>query len=126
MRLNLDCIRDLIIEIDNNLKLDEHGNITPIDVDKLSNSENLSIYDHSEIIYYVKGLYESDILKPDECYVSDTCSRIADITPQGYNFLDSIKPISKWDVFKSKFTSYGIPTLTFLMQNAQTIAELSK
>lgn len=118
MRLNLDCVRDIMLTLEEKLILTEDGDIEQLTVEEICSFEKLSSYQSTEVIYIIKLLYDSSMLKPGKRYVSDTCNRVADITSQGYKFIDSIKSQNKWDKIKSYAKPLGELTIKALFELA--------
>lgn len=118
MRLNPDCVRDIMLTLEEKLIPTEDGDIEQLTVEEICSFDQLSSYQRSEVIYIVKMLYDSSILKPGKRYISDICNRVADITPQGYKFIDSIKPQNKWIKIKSYVKPLGELTVKALFDLA--------
>lgn len=118
MKLNPDCVRDIILTLEENLIIDEDGDIEQLTVEEICSFKQLSSYQSNEIIHIIKILYDSSMLKPGKKYISDTCNRVADITPQGYEFIDSIKSKNKWNKLKSYTKPLGELTIKALFDLA--------
>lgn len=118
MRLNPDCVRDILLTLEEKLTSNDDGDIEQLTVDEICSFDQLSSYQRSEVIHIVKMLYDSSILKPGKRYVSDICNRVADITPQGYKLIDSIKSQTKWNKIKSYAKPLGELTLKALFDLA--------
>lgn len=118
MRLNPDCVRDIILTLKEKLIITEDGDIEQLTIEEICSFKQLSSYQSNEVIYTIKLLYSSSMLKPGKRYISDTCNRVADITPQGHKFIDSIKSQSKWDKIKSYAKPLGELTIKTLFDLA--------
>ncbi|EJO5346391.1 DUF2513 domain-containing protein [Clostridium botulinum] len=118
MKLNPDCVRDIMLNLEENLIIDKDGDIEQLTVEEICSFKQLSSYQSNEIIHIIKILYDSSMLKPGKKYISDTCNRVADITPQGYEFIDSIKSKNKWNKLKSYTKPLGELTIKALFDLA--------
>ncbi|KXB48666.1 hypothetical protein HMPREF3188_00052 [Tissierellia bacterium KA00581] len=123
MKLNHDCIRDILLYLENNLKLDE----------RLSHKQllnDLKNYSQEDIEYSLLKLDEADFLNihiVSADNITFYACVIYDITLQGHNFLDSIRPQPVWDKVKAKLNSAGVFSLNSVYQISKIlIAEYIK
>lgn len=101
MRLNPDCIRDILLIIDEIAVPNDYGCIEEIAPEEVVSKMDISKYKQNEIMYTISLLYEEGFLKKGSQYISDPKPYIADITPKGYQFIDSIKSEDSWKRVKS-------------------------
>ncbi len=105
MKLIHDCIRDVMLYIEDNLQ----------DNNVLMTSEisyNVRKYTPEDINYTCKKLYEAGYLNI-ECYVSGEIA-IKSMTYNGHLFLDNVRDNKIWSATKSiisKFASVSLPII---------------
>ena len=123
MKLNPDCIRDILLTVENN----EFGN--HLTLTKLC--EKIPNYTNEEIHYACLKLYEGAYLDLTTLNIMNqtmpAIRSINDLTFQGHEFLDSIKVDSNWNKTKDvakKVGSFSLNTLKDI--SAQVIAEVIK
>lgn len=107
MKLNNDCIRDLLIYLENTLGYHERLYVHDI---------KLKDYSSDELSYTVEKLMEANFLN---CFggIYSTHSiplTIDSITYQGHQFLDSIRNEDVWSNAKNKVKTVGSITLPIL------------
>lgn len=115
MVLNKECVRDILLLCEKNLKLDDNGEMNSLASQELSVS--LPKYKLAEIKYTVlkleeAGLVNATIISPDGFLVMDF--RLYDISYDGHEFIESIRNDNNWGKVKalaSKVGSYSISTL---------------
>ena len=100
IRLNPDCIRDILLALNEKMIPDENGCVEPIDKDDILAIDSISNYSQNEILYTVRHLFDDDILKKGKTYINEPLPRISDITPKGHRLIEEISSNSKWN--KSK------------------------
>ena len=84
MKLNQDCIRDLLLYLEENLKLNDYLSISNI---------SLKNYSSEELLYTADKLYEAGYLKCSRKVYDNTDLMIfvSSITYTGHQFLDNIR-----------------------------------
>ena len=127
MKINHDCIRDLLLYLEENLVLTPNLEFCSISLQELIDSEQLNYSKediaHSAILLDEAGYIDISVLYADNCISSLDIHRI---TYDGYSFLDSIRPQTVWDKTKSvclTLGSWSFDTITRIASNvlAQTI-----
>lgn len=119
MRLNNDCIRDILLTVEAVsdgykqifISLDDFDEGLP---DKF---ELLSSYTEPELTYHVKQCDEAGLLS-GVVLPADGGFAFCDLTPKGYWFLNTIRPKSVWE----KLTSAGHASLPFLLEMASSLS----
>ena len=127
MKINLDCIRDILIYIEEHLTVPLHDNLTAIEcnsLDVLNLSKDLPNYKRDDIWYSVKMLTECNYIDTRGISTQTYFSMmyIDSMTYAGHKFLESIRPQSVWDKTKSIISKVGSHTLEFIEDTAQKIA----
>ncbi|MBO5041049.1 MAG: DUF2513 domain-containing protein [Clostridia bacterium] len=134
MRINIDCLRDVLLYCINNLDYIENGYIWKCEVVELKDiykSEDLQQYPKKDIMYSVLKLKESEYIKisceqPKEATYINDCV-IMDVTMKGHQFAETIKEPTVWEKTKSIANKVGNHTLHFLENLAHDVAvEIAK
>ena len=117
MKLNKDCIRDLLLYLEDNLSYTSDINI---------NNLKFKNYTEEELVYTCERLIEADFLS---CIVSKGFEMpiiiAKNITYRGHEFLDNIRDDSVWKETKkitSKFASTSVQIISNVA--AKVIAEI--
>lgn len=108
MKLNQDCVRDLLLYLEENLTLNDHLSV-----------ENISLknYSRDELLYTADKLYEAGYINcMRKIYdTTDLIILISSITYEGHQFLDNIrddKVFAKTKAILSKFKSVSIEVIS--------------
>lgn len=120
MKLNPDCIRDLLLAIED---VTEPGCFWAYNEEDVQPS--LRKYSPSEIEYHLSQAEMSDLIILNGC--SDGVSMVEDLTPNGHEFLANIRENTVWNGVKEvsgKIGSTSLSTLTTISSNV--ITELIK
>lgn len=129
MQRNLECIKDVLLYLIDNINYEEYEDtwdVIPVTLNTLYQAEEMSDYSKTEIMRstldlincgYIICLHRSPKDKPylDECVVSD-------ISPYGYRFAASVKEPTTWNKIKSALSKCGNYTLEFVQAAALQIA----
>lgn len=109
MRLNPDCIRDILLSAEDNTGFYEYLDY-PNELDKCP---LLKKYNDEEIKYHVRQCKKSYLIEVDFDLTGNFS--ISDLTPSGHEFLGSIRSDNIWSKTKSvaeKIGSHSLDTLT--------------
>lgn len=130
MKLNLDCMRDILkycIEKQDFYEgMDDTWGIKYVDLPMLYNSDLKDEYPKKDIMYSIVKLEECHFIKIDDKYPQNApyierCS-ISDVTLSGHQFYESIKESSAWEKTKSIANKVGNHTIKFIEGVAHDIA----
>ena len=116
MRLNPDCMRDVLLVAEENLPL--NGSLPMSDLLPL-----LPGYSKDEITYTCLKLNEANLLNifktpyPGGTFVND----IREITYNGHQFLESIRNQSTWETVKQKLSLLGSSSVPVIMSVASQL-----
>lgn len=127
MKLNPDCIRDILLYLEENLKIEDNS-FSAISLNTLE--DNLTQYSKEDIFYSVYNLKEIHFIEgifrgADNC-IMYICL-IENITYAGHQFLDSVRPETVWKQTKSIIKQIGVHTLGFIESVARdVIVEMGK
>lgn len=105
MRLNPDCIRDVLLVVSELAIPDNYGYIEEMAPEDVISKMDSSKYEQREIMYTISLLFEENFLKQGSRYITTPIPYIADITTKGYQFIDSVKTEDSWKRAKSLFQS---------------------
>lgn len=116
MRLNNDCVRDILLFIEESTT----STITCVDVDSLVNA--LPSYTTDEIYYHIIQINKYHYVD-DVSYADDVPYFIGDLTPIGRDFVDNVRDNKVWSATKkvaSKLSSASLPILNSIAQSEIT------
>lgn len=124
MKLNPDCIRDIMMFcVDNTFVMDEHrivkkdsicfASFHVLHVDEMAKTEKMRKYPFGELTYHVIQLSESGFLATD--FSLDTKDRKTEflvpviyyVTPKGYDFVAASAEKTQWEKSKSILAKLG-------------------
>lgn len=119
MRLNPDCIRDILLEIETIPDNKHYYNFNPD-----SCSCNLPQYNYLEITYHLRQCDLYGYLYKPSFYMDNTCS-VMDLTPKAHEFLANIREDTNWNKVKAIAKKVGCNSLDALMQiSVNVVSEL--
>lgn len=122
MRLNPDCIRDILLILDEEYFIpDSHGYVNQVPPRELLSNKALEKYTPNELLYTIDRLFEAQLLIKGSRYVDADRPYIKDLDPDAYTFIDSIKPVSNWEKIKAAFKQYAPSTIPAIIDLAQKI-----
>ena len=113
MRLNLDCIRDILLTADEELTL--HKNMEFYHGIKY---ESLKDYSFDELHFHALQCSMSGLIIIKR-YVDGGFS-IRDITPEGYAFLDKVRSNKMWNTVKTSLKKLGVFSLKSIIDAVLT------
>ncbi|PFE42468.1 hypothetical protein CN317_23895 [Bacillus cereus] len=115
MKLNHDCVRDLLLtveESDRNELLSLHF---------LLDKNKLQSYSEDDIFYTIQRLIEAGYINADtQTYFEGQDAIISSITWNGHQFLDNIRDKSIWEKTKEKASVVGGVSLPILSELAKS------
>ena len=117
MTLNIDCIRDIIIAISDNITPDSYGYIEPISPVDLANS-TLSQYPSNEVLYWIRQLMDSHVIVPGKKYIDEPIPYIKDLSISGYQFINATKPPTIWEKVKPKLLTVSADSISIFIEKA--------
>ena len=127
MKLNTDCIRDVLLYLEENLKI-ENRNFVSITLSTLQ--EDLSKYPAEDVFYTIYNLSEARFVDCKWGVITNENYRhcdISNITYRGHQFLESVRPETIWQKTKTVASKVGVHTLEFIESVARDVAvELAK
>ena len=120
MKSNPDCIRDILIDIEENTTIN-----TGWRYDSLSSSRRLLDYDRFEIAYHARYCYEANLIKDFSIGGNSESIYALDLTPKGHDFLSNIRENRIWNGVKVVSKKIGSSSLDALIQiSSNVVTEL--
>ena len=104
MRLNPDCIRDILIYIES--KTDSE--IDCVDFEELVSA--LYNYDENTLHYHVNQISNFNLVH-DVFYADNKPNFISDLSPEGHEFLANIRSNTNWNKIKKTYNKVGSESL---------------
>lgn len=110
MKLNHDCIRDLLLVVEN------YGTLDHIGHDQLMSYSELEVYDEDTIIYTALRLFDAGyLIGNNQFYMDDKIYlTISAISYNGHQFLDTIRDTNVWKHVKEKSSSLASVSIQLL------------
>lgn len=116
MKLNTECLRDLLLYLEENLSA-----TNPVIVNNLT----LNNYSQEDLIYTADKLREAGFLNcTKKSFDNMPFIMIHSITYQGHQFLDSIRDKNIWTETKAKASKIASVSLPILQEVASTIIKV--
>lgn len=118
MKLNHDCIRDLLLYLEENLNYNDKINI---------NNLELKSYDKETLMYTADRLIEAEYLNSSICW---NCNEqhiiiVKSLSFKGHQFLDNIRDDSVWNNTKSVLSKFKSTSINFIADvSSQIIANI--
>lgn len=133
MKLNLDCIRQILLCVEDNTGLrkccffidsglEESQNIIGSDLIPLPDYQTKLLKDFSndEVIYHVGYCVEAELLSTNTS-LGLYQTVITDLTPKGHDFLENIRDNKVWSGIKSVASKVGSKSLDSIIQIASNV-----
>lgn len=121
MKLNPDCIRDILLTVEDNTSFGEF-----LEFEDSSNYKYLSSYTNDEVLYHIKQCELSGLLTKVSWFLGGSCL-IHDLSPYGHEFLANIRSNTNWNKTKEITKKVGTTSLNAIIQIASNvISELIK
>ena len=108
MKLNHDCIRDILLFVEENVNYNQHADFSAVE---------LKNYSRDEIIYSADKLLEAGFIdgnKISSLGATLPSIRITSITWTGHQFLDNIRDESIWKSTKSVLSHFSSVSLSMV------------
>lgn len=129
MRLNYDCVKDVLLYIENRIEFKNLslGVLKSIDWNEIAKNEDLlSSYTEEEIRYTLIYLYENGFLHTSKYYKNSNNKHIIsfeidNLTPPAIEFINTIREPEVWDLTKEKLKSVKNITLKIITDVATIV-----
>lgn len=113
MKLNPDCIRDILLFVEANTSLN-----SPVDIDPDYLPEPLSIYSSDEVMYHIKQCELSALFGDEVSWYVDGNCMIRYLSPSGHQFLSDIRSDNAWNKTKEIAHGVGVNSIDAIKQIA--------
>lgn len=117
MRLNHDCIRDILLYVEENITYD----IESVDVENLI-SKFSSKYDKDTINYHIRQIGNASLVEK-VFYSEDSPKFISDLTWEGHEYIDNIRDPKVWTKLKASTKNLASVSLPLLIEKAPDIVK---
>ena len=122
MKLNPDCVRDVLVAIEELQIVNERGYLDRLRLTDLLTSPLVSAYREGDITYSVKQLSDCGFIQAASVRrMRSEGWLIEDITPAGHEFLQNTRDCTVWAQAKEKAKSAGSFALGVLSAAAASI-----
>lgn len=115
MKLNPDCIRDILFVVEENTSFNQMLRLTD---DNMFGLE--SKYQHDEILYHVRQCQWLNLLDVEMWTMTGDCL-IKDLTPLGHEFIANVRKNEVWTNVKNIAGQIGSASLSALVQIASNV-----
>lgn len=112
MRLNPECIRDVLLDIESTTTFENVYNY-----DKNEPSTALEKYSSDEVLYHIRQAYSSGLITKPKYYYNGACT-IADLTPHGHEFVNNIRQDTNWNKTKDIAKAVGSTSMKVLVDTS--------
>lgn len=112
MKLNPDCIRDILLYVEENTSLRHFVSLDPSAL-----PDELNKYEPDEIMYHVKQAELSYLIEEPSYFMDGGCL-IKYLLPEGHQFLANIREDTNWNKTKEIAKTAGSNSLDALKQIA--------
>ena len=128
MRLNYDCVRDVILKLEELLTIEydkdsDSFELCTVDINQLYDSLQDKHYKIEDVLYVIKNLDEANYISATFEYGdgSITDCIITDITYEGNDFINKTRPIGIWEKIKDGFNKTGAISLPIISNVAASL-----
>lgn len=115
MKLNSNCVRDILIAIEDSTNFQE-----AVNNNQLEALDVLRPYTSEEILYHLRQLSWAGLIQ-DFNYYADGGYSILDLSPKGHEFLNNIRSDENWNRTKNLASKVGSHSLSALQQIASGV-----
>ena len=105
MKLNHDCIRDILLFVEENVNYNQHADFSAVE---------LKNYSRDEIIYSADKLLEAGFIDGNKISSLGATLPSIRITSTGHQFLDNIRDESIWKSTKSVLSHFSSVSLSMV------------
>ena len=96
MRLNPDCVRDILLTVEEITDFNTYWNFSKYNI----LDDRLKKYSPEEFIYHVHQCYKANLIDDCRFYDAGETGVIGDLTPYGHQFLSNIREDANWNKTK--------------------------
>lgn len=121
MKLNYDCVRSVLLSLEQAIQIDDDMRIVPVNVASLF--EMVSAYENQDILYSVEKLSEAGYITASFQYAGGcfTDGFVSAIIYSGHEFLESVRNCKRWGKVKSVLVKLGAISLPIICETAKEL-----
>lgn len=116
MKLNPDCLRAILLSVEDETDLDTSLVIGPYEMPSC-----LLDFPQNEVMYHIKQAEMSSVILVDCWFVDGSCL-IKYLTPDGHQFIGNTQSEKLWSRVKNVAKEAGVNTIPALVQIASNLA----
>lgn len=117
MRLNTECVRDLLLTIEETTTVTDSMDYY---IDQ-NDFPRLTKYSHEEILYHIRQCKLAELITNANFYDGGDLVIIPDLSPKGHEFLENIRSDNLWNSTKQVASKVGSFSLKSLISIASGI-----
>lgn len=117
MKLNSDCIRDILLTVEEEC---DYSHVMDYDRD-VNVTTRLQKYTHDELIYHIKQCEYANLTLNTTYYDGGKHIIIRDLSPNGHQFLADIREDNVWNGVKDVAKKVGSTSLSALIQISSNV-----
>ena len=113
MKLDLDCIRDILLTVEENTGYNEYMTVSETSMEY----SLLKKHDNKQIMYHIIQSEKANLIEAEQIDLAGNIL-IKDLTPYGHKFIANIRENSNWNKIKKIANEVGTTSLEAIMQIA--------
>lgn len=134
MKLNIDCIRDILLCVEDNTGYRKHASF--VDIDKVSSLSNITgceapkiwpyqdelmkTYTNQELMYHFKYCIDAKLLETDDRFGTQQFL-VIDLTPLGHEAIANLRSPTVFETVKTLAEKLCVSSLTGICQLANSV-----
>lgn len=123
MKLDYDCVRSILLELEKKPLFDNDLRITPVSVEEIFTA--LDRYSDGDILYCIETMKDAGLIKANLRYGGGPFIEgyISGITYKGHELLDSVRDRKIWQRLKQLLSAAGAVTFDIIIDVARDIVK---
>ena len=117
MKINPDCVRDLLLDIEETTSFKKYYTCGRAVSSSLTNK-----YEYEVVLYHARYCYEAKLINGFTPYDAGDYFDVADLSPAGHSFLANIRSNTNWKKVKDICVKIGSFSLEILTSVAAKVA----
>lgn len=113
MKLDIDCLRDILLTVEENTGYNEYMTVSEMSI----NYDLLKKYDGNKVMYHIIQSAKANLIDAEQVDLAGNIM-IKDLTPYGHKFIANIRENSNWNKVKKIANEVGTTSLEAIMQIA--------
>lgn len=116
MKLDLDCVRDILLTVEENTGYQKYITYSI----NTKQYESLQKYENEKVMYHILQCEKSNLIEAKQIDLAGNIL-IKDLTPCGHKFISNIRENKNWNKVKKVANEVGTTSLEAIMQIAINI-----